>query len=137
MTRLVESQANRYGRYIVPLLSMSIDFYVRVFVRVYTSQKVCKSTTSKLGHVYQCTGCESFTLAPLGRVYKEDNNLKYKLMPGPPVGRRCRYCGRTFQVGGPIWIAPIHQEDFVDSLLTSVRSSPESGAGKYGTRYGH
>jgi tRNA (guanine26-N2/guanine27-N2)-dimethyltransferase len=26
--------AARYGRYITPLLSFSIDFYVRVFVRV-------------------------------------------------------------------------------------------------------
>ena len=38
MLQCIESHANRYGRYIVPLLSMSIDFYVRVFVRVYTSQ---------------------------------------------------------------------------------------------------
>ena len=58
----------RYGRYIVPLLSLSIDFYVRVFVRVFTSQVVCKSSTSKLGHVYQCSGCESFAIQPLGRL---------------------------------------------------------------------
>ena len=38
MLQSIESNANRYGRYIVPLLSMSIDFYIRVFVRVYTSQ---------------------------------------------------------------------------------------------------
>ena len=30
----INTHANRYKRYIVPLLSVSVDFYVRVFVRV-------------------------------------------------------------------------------------------------------
>ena len=41
----VESHANRYGRYIVPLLSISADFYVRVFVRIFSGPAVCKRTT--------------------------------------------------------------------------------------------
>ena len=32
----IESAANRYKRYIVPVLSISVDFYIRVFVRIYT-----------------------------------------------------------------------------------------------------
>jgi len=32
----IESHANRYKRYIVPVLSVFMDFYVRVFVRVFT-----------------------------------------------------------------------------------------------------
>lgn len=32
----MQSHANRYKRYIVPVLSLSVDFYVRVFVRIYT-----------------------------------------------------------------------------------------------------
>lgn len=38
----IEAHANRYGKYIEPLLSISADFYVRIFVRVYTSQAKCK-----------------------------------------------------------------------------------------------
>ena len=33
----VESHANRYGRYIEPLLSVSADFYIRLFLRIHTS----------------------------------------------------------------------------------------------------
>ena len=58
----------RYGRYIEPLLSLSIDFYCRVYVRVRSGQKECKMSTSKLGHVYQCTGCESLAIQPLGKL---------------------------------------------------------------------
>lgn len=38
----ISTSAARYGRYIQPLLSLSIDFYVRVFVRVYSSANEVK-----------------------------------------------------------------------------------------------
>ena len=59
---------SRYGRYIEPLLGLSIDFYCRVFVRVRSGQKECKMSSSKLGHVYQCTGCESLAIQPLSKL---------------------------------------------------------------------
>lgn len=31
----IESNANKYGRYIVPLLSISVDYYIRLFVQVF------------------------------------------------------------------------------------------------------
>lgn len=68
LLQCLESHANRYGRYIEPLLSLSIDFYCRVFVRVRSGQKECKMSSSKLGHVYQCTGCESLAIQPLGKL---------------------------------------------------------------------
>lgn len=33
----LSTSASRYGRFIEPVLSLSIDFYVRLFVRVKTS----------------------------------------------------------------------------------------------------
>ena len=38
----LEGQAARSHRYIVPLVSLSIDYYIRVFVRVYTSPSEVK-----------------------------------------------------------------------------------------------
>ena len=38
----LETHANRYKRYIVPLLSSCIDFYIRVFVQVFTSPSQVK-----------------------------------------------------------------------------------------------
>ncbi len=80
---------------------------------------------SKLGHVYQCTGCESITVHPLGRVEETESeggskNPKYKLCTGPPVDRRCRHCRRSFHVGGPLWLAPIHDAEFVSELIASL-----------------
>ena len=124
----IEAHANRYGRYIEPLLSLSIDFYVRIFVRVFTSQKKCKETSSKLGHVYRCTGCETMTTQPLGELVKDEkNNVKYVLPKGPPVDRKCKFCQHSHIIGGPYWIAPIHDMDFVSRLSESLANCEHLG----------
>ncbi len=116
----VESHANRYGRYIEPMLSLSIDFYCRVFVRVRSGQRECKRTTSKLGHVYQCTGCESISVQPLGKLLQEEGHLKYKLVTGPPVAERCEHCGRPYHMGGPFWLGPLHNQTFLSELIDGL-----------------
>ena len=64
----LERTANKHKKYIVPLLSLHIDFYVRVFVRVYTQQAEVKLAACKLAHYFKCTRCPNFSLVPLGRV---------------------------------------------------------------------
>ncbi|EEC13198.1 N2,N2-dimethylguanosine tRNA methyltransferase, putative, partial [Ixodes scapularis] len=121
----IESHANRYGRYTVPLLALSVDFYVRVFVRVYTGAAMVKRSTSKLGMVYQCSGCESFTLQPLGRCTEKGTGFKFSPAQGPPVGPSCSHCGHKHHVGGPIWINPLHDLGFVRRLIDRVSANPE------------
>lgn len=48
----------------MPLLSLSADFYVRVFVRVYTSAAEVKRSASKKSIVFHCSGCETYHLQP-------------------------------------------------------------------------
>ncbi|PIN06359.1 O-methyltransferase [Handroanthus impetiginosus] len=74
----IESHANRYKRYVVPVLSVQMDFYVRVFVRIYTSASEMKNTPLKLSYVYQCTGCDSFHLQPVGRSVSKVHILMLK-----------------------------------------------------------
>ncbi|VFQ69306.1 unnamed protein product [Cuscuta campestris] len=73
----IESHANRHKRYIVPILSIQMDFYVRVFVRIYTSASAMKNTPLKLSYVYQCIGCDSFHLQPIGRTVSKVLLLKF------------------------------------------------------------
>ena len=44
----MQAAANRYKRVIEPLMSCSIDFYVRVFVRVRTSASLVKMSARYL-----------------------------------------------------------------------------------------
>ncbi|KAK7316273.1 hypothetical protein VNO77_35188 [Canavalia gladiata] len=118
----IESHANRYKRYIVPVLSVQMDFYLRVFVRVYTSASAMKNTPLKLSYVYQCTGCDSFHLQPIGRAISKNTSVRYLPGYGPVVPQECSDCGKKFNMGGPIWSAPIHDQEWVASILADVKS---------------
>ncbi|NXO73628.1 TRM1 dimethyltransferase, partial [Phainopepla nitens] len=63
----LDLRANCYQRFVVPLLSVSADFYVRVFVRVFTGQAKVKASASKQALVFHCVGCGSHHLQRLGR----------------------------------------------------------------------
>ncbi|CAH9067651.1 unnamed protein product [Cuscuta europaea] len=118
----IESHANRHKRYIVPILSVQMDFYVRVFVRIYTSASAMKNTPLKLSYVYQCIGCDSFHLQPIGRTVSKNNSVRFLPGFGPTVPQECSDCGKKFNMGGPIWSAPIHDQEWVASMLADVKS---------------
>eukprot|EP00898_Chlorokybus_atmophyticus_P008128 jgi/Chlat1/8316/Chrsp78S07725 len=113
----IESHANRYKRYIEPVLALSVDFYVRVFVRIYTSAATVKETPSKLMYVYQCSGCDSFHLQPLGRTITKGGSTRYSPATGPTVPQQCEQCGKSFHMGGAMWAAPIHNSEWVRGAL--------------------
>lgn len=131
MLSSLESHANRYRRYIVPLICCSVDFYIRLFVRVFTSAQEVKNSPSKLALVYQCIGCDSFHFQPIGKRIEEGRSKKYPPGTGPPVDKKCDQCGSVFRLGGPIWSDPIHDRSFVQDLLSEVEASP---VGTYGTK---
>ncbi|CAA2987312.1 probable tRNA (guanine(26)-N(2))-dimethyltransferase 2 [Olea europaea subsp. europaea] len=118
----IESHANRYKRYIVPVLSVQMDFYVRVFVRVYSSAGAMKNTPLKLSYVYQCIGCDSFHLQPIGRTVSKNTSVRYLPGFGPVVPQECSDCGKKYNMGGPMWSAPIHDQEWVTSILEDVKS---------------
>jgi len=64
----IEKLCTKYGRYIVPLVSLSIDFYVRVIVRVFSSKNETKHSLARLHHLYQCCECCAFHMLPVGKV---------------------------------------------------------------------
>jgi tRNA (guanine26-N2/guanine27-N2)-dimethyltransferase len=122
----IEEHANRYKKYIVPLLSCSIDFYVRLFVRIYSSASEVKNSASKKAYIFQCKGCESFFLQPVGKKYEEHSSRKYKPSTGPIVNRLCDLCEHEFYLGGPLWADPIHQRDFIIQLLNSINTTQKA-----------
>ncbi|GAA6006713.1 hypothetical protein JCM11491_003153 [Sporobolomyces phaffii] len=123
--------AARYGRYIEPQLSLSIDFYVRLFIRVRTGPKEVKALPSKTSTVYYCHSCQTPHFQPFGRVAEKKSektghvNYTYHVAAGPPpgVGERCGECGGKFHIGGPMWGAPIHNKEFVKEMLDHVEEN--------------
>ncbi|CAG0914613.1 unnamed protein product [Notodromas monacha] len=136
----LESAANRYGRYIQPLLSASIDFYCRLFVRVYTGQAQCKMSArqnqTKISNAYLCSYCETTWLQPVMRLMRGLPTPHFRFPVGPPVTEKCCHCGSSLHFGGPFWTAPIHDKIFVERLLKSIQgeSSEEDAKSDFHTK---
>lgn len=122
----IESAANRYKRYIKPILSLSMDFYVRVFVRVYTSAAEIKKSASKLCYLYQSLGCDSFYLQRVGDVVQKGNNAKFTPGHGPAAPQICPETGSGFSMGGPFWAEPTHDPEAIREILAVLQKGRDS-----------
>ncbi|CAK8684975.1 unnamed protein product [Clavelina lepadiformis] len=120
----LSSHAARYSRYIEPLLSVSVDFYVRIFVRVHYGASKVKSAASKQICVYRCGGCSSFHCQHMLNVRESGNNKVFYPGVGPAVDRKCSECNHNHKIGGPFWGACLYDRSFVTQLLSSVKAFP-------------
>ena len=64
--RMINDMANKQQKYIIPLLSLTVDFYIRLFIRVKEGAKPCHESLSKYSHVFSCLECEAVYFQPLG-----------------------------------------------------------------------
>lgn len=55
----------------------------------------------------------------------QNSSVRYLPGFGPVVPQECNDCGKKFNMGGPIWSAPIHDQEWVTSILSDVKSMKE------------
>lgn len=119
----ISLSASKYGLAIDPLLSLSIDFYARVFVRVYKAPAQVKFAASKSMVVYNCdSGCGAWTTQPLLRAEGKQNKRgdvfhKFGFSQGPSAAPRCEYCGYKTHLAGPMWGGAIQNPAFAQRIL--------------------
>ena len=148
----IASVANRYQRQIYPLLSLTADFYIRLFVQIGKPGKgalMCHDSIVDTSYVFQCNGCQSFHLHSIGKALgkkekkeKKENqessteqsrkdrhhNTKYTLNP-VKIPEKWENWNSSFVIGGPIWTGEIHDIDFINSL--SIRAKDWSHLGTH------
>eukprot|EP00127_Corallochytrium_limacisporum_P005903 Clim_evm48s214 gene=Clim_evmTU48s214 len=121
----LNTAAARHGKYIEPLVSLSIDFYIRVFVRVYTGKKQVKESIVRLSNVARCKGCESLREMPLGEWHngKEGSRAVPASLTFDPSS--CNVCGSQSRQYGPVWNRPIHDVEFVRRVIARINRVEE------------
>ncbi|KAK0826326.1 RNA methyltransferase tRNA(m5U54)methyltransferase, partial [Friedmanniomyces endolithicus] len=125
----VASAAAKYGLAIEPLLSLSIDFYVRIFIRVTKSPADVKFLAGKTMLVYGCdTGCGAWHTQMLGRNTRQTgkgppNNppFKHGIALAPSTDHTCEHCNSKMHVAGPMWAGPILNRAFVEKILDDAK----------------
>ncbi|KAI9349626.1 N2,N2-dimethylguanosine tRNA methyltransferase, partial [Obelidium mucronatum] len=128
LLQCIQNSAARYGRAIQPMISCSIDFYVRVFVRVISSPQDAKQMVAQSSMVYSCVGCRAYTVSPMGSYLTEGNSVKFKNPSLPKIGTNrekdgcgCEVCGSKLHVGGPFFSGRIHNQEFVAKMIQHVK----------------
>ena len=128
----VATSAAKYGIAIEPLLSLSIDFYARLFIRVHKQQKEVKLLAGTSMIVYNCDqGCGAWSTQLLAKNQaKEDKKgdlfFKHGFAQGPSVSPCCEHCGFKTHLGGPMWAGPLHNPYFVQRILDRLPSLDSS-----------
>ncbi|PSS02170.1 S-adenosyl-L-methionine-dependent methyltransferase [Coniella lustricola] len=133
----IATTASRYGLTIEPLLSLSIDFYARIFVKVTKSAAAVKFAAGKTMMVYNCdAGCGSWTTQYLLRNKASPNKTgsgsfyKHQMSHGPTADQTCEHCGTKTHLAGPMYGGRLHNPDFIKRILDKL---PNADTSVYGT----
>ncbi|KAM7220986.1 RNA methyltransferase [Rhypophila decipiens] len=133
----IETSAAKYGLSMEPLLSLSIDYYTRVFVKIRKSPARVKFQGGKTMITYNCDhGCGAWSTQYIMKnktaPNKKGDGIFYKhgLAAGPTVDMACEHCGSTMHIGGPMYGGRMHSPAFIKNVLAEL---PEADTGVYGT----
>ncbi|KAK0665784.1 S-adenosyl-L-methionine-dependent methyltransferase [Cercophora samala] len=129
----IETAAAKYGLAIEPLLSLSVDYYMRVFVRVTRSPAMVKFQGGKNMVVYSCGGgCGAWTTQLLMKnkpaPNKKGSGIFYKhgFTKAPTAPPLCDHCGSVTHLAGPMYAGRIHDPEFVQKVIDEANeASPE------------
>lgn len=120
--------AAKYGLAVEPLLSLYIDYYARLFIRIHKRQQDVKFLAGTSMTVYNCGhGCGSWNTQPLLRnlpQLSKSNEIfyKYSFAQAPTTPPNCSHCGSKLHLCGPMWAGPLHNPAFVQKMLDKLPS---------------
>ena len=102
----VATRAHPLNRSIKPLLSLSFDHYVRLFVQIGYGKKSINQNLSNIGFIYWCPKCD----------WRSTSNLN-------PMKNftECPNCDANIQYGGPLWLGKLHNQEFIDECETHAQ----------------
>ncbi|OQE21746.1 hypothetical protein PENSTE_c011G00177 [Penicillium steckii] len=122
------TSAAKYGLAIEPLLSLSIDFYARTFVRITRSPAQVKFNAGNTLLHYNCdSGCGAWTNQYLAvtktKLDKKGNPMSYhSLAQAPNATPHCEHCGFKTHLAGPMWGGRLHNPKFIQRILSILPS---------------
>lgn len=114
---LIKQIAARYKKTIEPLISLAANFYFRVFVIVHGKSNETKHLASDNAYLLFSPDSHLFWLQPLGRDMSKGENITVKPAQVTIPSFKDPYTESQLQLGGPIYTGPIHNKEFIQSLI--------------------
>ncbi|KAK7195190.1 N(2), N(2)-dimethylguanosine tRNA methyltransferase [Novymonas esmeraldas] len=130
----IERVANKHKKYIVPLLSLHIDFYVRCFLRVYTQPAEVKLSVCKLGYQLQCSNCPAFWTRPMAtaRLPRPSKQERRRYKRDAKDNQRQQQQQRGDDVDNGAQAEALDTPTTTMTTTTTTASSPHQPCGKRG-----
>lgn len=113
----LERSASRFKKTIEPLMSCAIDFYSRIFVKVYKcgGQRMLKAPF-QTGYLLRCPDCKNYRIQSIVRSLGKTPK-SFKIGPSPLCSsENCSICNGNVQIAGPFWIGELHSKEFLDGI---------------------
>jgi tRNA (guanine26-N2/guanine27-N2)-dimethyltransferase len=119
----INSHAVRYSKYILPVVSLSIDFYFRLFVLVFDGQLQAKESINNVGFFHVCSGCHSFYKQAYGHTVPTSGNIKFIHANKQTFDlNKCDNCEGSLKMVGPVWTGKLHDKKFIGEVISHVES---------------
>ena len=96
-------------------LSISDLHYMRVFIKLNAGAKNALDSMKKMGFCAYCSKCNGFSFAQ---------------GIAPFISRECIYCGADVQLGGPMWLGNLKDEEIIKKMLNLSKKSKVSEEAK-------
>ncbi|KAK1351011.1 N2,N2-dimethylguanosine tRNA methyltransferase [Hamiltosporidium tvaerminnensis] len=107
--------ASKHSITIEPLLSVSVDFYIRIFLRIKKSNHKTRENILKISNYFLCH-CFNYLEVPL---FNKSDKFRSKKVPN----NICNICGSVFNLAGPYWNSNLHDKIFVDEMLKKINEN--------------
>lgn len=117
----ISKSAARYGRVLRPVLSVGMDFYVRVFVEIHNNKGAVNDLSLSTGYVLQSTQCPSFNVAYAGQMGGGKNNV---YQAGRLPSMQSALEETNWKIAGPAWLGPLHDKDVLKLALQKLHKMP-------------
>ena len=102
---MIAKDLSRHEKAMYPMLCHATRHYVRVYLELKKGAKNADKCLRELGFIVHCTNCT-------GR------SVHYGLTVHMP--EKCDVCGNTTNIAGPLWLGPLHNKDFCDSVMIQL-----------------
>ena len=89
--------AMQFDYIIIPLVSLSTEHYLRIWVKVIKGRNIANASLNNFGYIYYCSKCFSREIVSISKGGE----------------RLCPFCSSKMQIAGPLWIGPIFNHEFI------------------------
>jgi tRNA (guanine26-N2/guanine27-N2)-dimethyltransferase len=104
----VAFRAHPFMNYVVPMLSLSFNHYIRFFVKILKGKEGVTKNLAQIGYMFWCPKCD----------WRSSGGLDIRT-----ASFSCPLCQAKVEYGGPMWLGQLHDSSFVHQCQQTLTTT--------------